>query len=287
MVARDGDGACSENSVADSRSRLTRVFIAMMRQPRGLRGEWSPQSVSAKDGSTEARQFMNGMNKTIGAILMAAVVAAGTSCTATTYRDDGYASRRYDAPVYRPVPVYSAAPQYTPAPQAYPPQGYGSPQVYTPAQSPPPTPQYAPAQGYTPSGYAAAPQGYAPGAAPVYQAAQPALLNNQQLDQVLGPIALYPDPLLSQVLAAATYPQDIGSAAQWLQYSTARSEYDINGEARDPSVKALVHYPSVVNMLASQPGWTATLGAAFATQPQDVMNSIQRLRVEAQECRHW
>jgi hypothetical protein len=128
---------------------------------------------------------------------------------------------------------------------------------------------------YTP-GYDAAPP------VPEYQqAAAPTALAPQQLDQLLGPIALYPDPLLSEVLAAATYPDDIAAAAQWLQSFPTPSEQDIDAQPWDPSVEAIVHYPTVLQMLASQPDWTAALGAAFASQQQDVMASIQRLRAEA------
>ncbi|MGN6368356.1 MAG: DUF3300 domain-containing protein [Phycisphaerae bacterium] len=102
-----------------------------------------------------------------------------------------------------------------------------------------------------------------------------------QLRQLLGPIALYPDPLLTQILAAATYPQDIASAQEWIQYFPNPSEDDIAAQPWDPSVQALLHYPAVLNMLATQPDWTAALGAAFANQPQDVMNTVQQLRSEA------
>ncbi len=115
---------------------------------------------------------------------------------------------------------------------------------------------------------------YSPAAAPAYTA--------DQLRQLLAPIALYPDPLLTQILAAATYPQDIAAAQQWLQYFPNPSEDNINAQPWDPSVKALVHYPSVLAMMANQQDWTAALGAAFAGQPQDVMNMVQQLRSEAQ-----
>ena len=115
---------------------------------------------------------------------------------------------------------------------------------------------------------------YAPAQAPAYTA--------DQLRQLLAPIALYPDPLLTQILAAATYPQDIAAAQQWLQYFPNPTEDNINAQPWDPSVKALVHYPSVLSMMAGQADWTAAMGAAFANQPQDVMNMVQQLRGEAQ-----
>ncbi len=133
-------------------------------------------------------------------------------------------------------------------------------------------------------------QSYTPTYSPVYAPAPPVApapqpvyytMSAQQIDQLVGPIALYPDPLLSEVLAAATYPQDVAGAAQWLQSFPTPTEEDINAQPWDASIKALVHYPTVLQMMASQPDWTASLGAAFANQPQDVMNSVQRLRAEA------
>jgi len=116
-----------------------------------------------------------------------------------------------------------------------------------------------------------------------YTNAQPTALSPDQLDQLLAPVALYPDPLLAQVLAAATYPQDIADAAQWLQSYPSPSEDDINAQPWDASIKALVHFPNVINMLASQLDWTQALGSAFANQQQDVMDSVQRLRGEAEK----
>src|SRR5438132_2917981 len=93
----------------------------------------------------------------------------------------------------------------------------------------------------------------------------------QQIDQLVAPIALYPDQLLSQVLMAATYPQQIVEAAQWLQQP---GNSDLKGDALvaalqplpwDPSVKALVAFPQVLVMLSEHIEWTQTLGVAFAT----------------------
>jgi hypothetical protein len=126
------------------------------------------------------------------------------------------------------------------------------------------------------------PQGYSAPPVPVAAPQQaPATLDAEQLDQLIAPIALYPDPLLSQILAASTYPQDVAAAQQWLQYFPNPGEADIDAQPWDPSVKALVHYPTVLDMLNSQPDWIAALGQAFVVQPQDVMNSVQRLRAKA------
>ena len=105
-----------------------------------------------------------------------------------------------------------------------------------------------------------------------------------QIDQIVAPIALYPDQLLSQVLMAATYPQQIADAAQWLQDPNNAA---LHGDALaaalqplpwDPSVKALVAFPQVVMMLSEHIDWTQTLGVAFATQQSLVMVQIQYLR---------
>ena len=103
-----------------------------------------------------------------------------------------------------------------------------------------------------------------------------------QLDQMLGPIALYPDPLLSQALAASTYPQDIASAAQWLQDNPNPTDDQISAQPWDPSVQALAHFPSVISMMAGDMDWTEALGTAFANQQAAVMDSVQRLRAQAQ-----
>jgi hypothetical protein len=157
--------------------------------------------------------------------------------------------------------------------------------------------QYQPAQ-YQQPGYAASPyppyQTYQP--APGYQPAQPgygysgssyytggtiALLNDQQLDQLLSPIALYPDPLIAEMLPAATYPDDLAAAAAWVRYNPAAPDYVIEQQPWEESVKAIAHSPSVLTWMASNAEWTRTLGSAVTYQQGDVMNSIQRLRSQA------
>jgi hypothetical protein len=122
-------------------------------------------------------------------------------------------------------------------------------------------------------------------AAPPVVAAAPdpaPLLNASQMDALTAPIALYPDPLLAQVLAASTYPDDIASAAAWLKAHPNPTDEAINAQPWDPSVKALLHYPSVLQRLAADLEWTQALGAAFVNQQQDVIKSIQRLRARAE-----
>ncbi len=109
-----------------------------------------------------------------------------------------------------------------------------------------------------------------------------------QLDQLVARIALYPDPLLAQILAAATYPNDIPAAAQWADqhhYLTGQALAAAIGADQlpwDPSVQALLPFPSVLDMMNSDMNWTAQMGNAFLAQPQDVMDAVQRQRALAQ-----
>jgi hypothetical protein len=114
--------------------------------------------------------------------------------------------------------------------------------------------------------------------------AQP--LPPQQLDNLVAPIALYPDPLLGQVLAASTYPLELVEAQQWLQANSRLQGQQLTDAARqqdwDASVQALVAMPDVLNKLNEDIRWTTDLGNAFLAQPADVMAAVQRLRVRAQ-----
>ena len=101
----------------------------------------------------------------------------------------------------------------------------------------------------------------------------------EQLDQLLGPIALYPDPLVALILPASTVPSDITLAANYL--ATNGAPGGIDAQPWDPSVKALARYPDVVKWMNGNLDWTQALGAAFAQQPADVMKSVQQLRVQA------
>jgi len=114
-----------------------------------------------------------------------------------------------------------------------------------------------------------------------------AKLDNAQLDQLMAPVALYPDSLLSQILMGATYPDDVAAAAKWsAAHSTESGDQAVKaveGEAWDPSVKSLVAFPSVMDMMGRQPDWVKSVGDAFLAQPDAVMDSVQRLRVQAQK----
>ncbi|AUA55331.1 Protein of uncharacterised function (DUF3300) [Achromobacter spanius] len=112
-------------------------------------------------------------------------------------------------------------------------------------------------------------------------------LDNGQLDQLMAPVALYPDSLLSQILMGATYPDDVAAAAKWSAAHTSESGDQavkaVEGEAWDPSVKSLVAFPSVMDMMGRQPDWVKSVGDAFLAQPDAVMDSVQRLRTQAQK----
>ena len=101
----------------------------------------------------------------------------------------------------------------------------------------------------------------------------------EQLDQLLAPIALYPDPLIALILPASTAPADVATAAQYL--AAGGNPGGIDSQPWDPSVKGLAHYPDVVKWMNDNPDWMHALGAAFAMQPTDVMQSIQQLRAKA------
>lgn len=105
--------------------------------------------------------------------------------------------------------------------------------------------------------------------------------SNQELDDLLAPIALYPDPLLAAILPASTYPAEIADADAWLKRGGTVS--GIDGQSWDEAVKAITYYPDILTMMAENLDWTADLGDAFLNQPEDVTRSIQRLRWEAKE----
>lgn len=105
------------------------------------------------------------------------------------------------------------------------------------------------------------------------------LITDQELDGVLAPIALYPDPLLAELLPASTYPAEIADAAAWLR--SGRDPSRIDDQNWDEAVKAIAHYPDILNMMADNINWTSDLGDAFLNRPEDVAGSIQRLRWQA------
>src|SRR5579864_8823579 len=108
----------------------------------------------------------------------------------------------------------------------------------------------------------------------------------EQLDSLVAPIALYPDPLLAQVLAASTYPLEIIQLQQWLQKNKGLKDKDLAAAVEkqpwDASVQALAGLPELVKRLGDDIEWTADLGNAFLAQQADVMDAVQRMRTKAQ-----
>jgi hypothetical protein len=108
---------------------------------------------------------------------------------------------------------------------------------------------------------------------------------NDQLDSLVAPIALYPDPLLAQVLAASTYPLEIIQLQQWLaQHKDLKDKALVDAVKKqdwDPSVQAMAPLPDAVKQLAENIKWTTDLGNAFLAQQNDVMEAVQRMRMKA------
>jgi hypothetical protein len=118
------------------------------------------------------------------------------------------------------------------------------------------------------------------------QQPQQQVLTQQQLQQLVAPIALYPDTLLAQVLTASTYPLEVAMAARWSEKNP-----DLKGTALedamqkqqwDPSVKGLASVPQVLAMMNEKLDWTNQLGEAFLAQPNDIQNAVQALRKQAE-----
>jgi hypothetical protein len=111
------------------------------------------------------------------------------------------------------------------------------------------------------------------------------LLSQNDLENLVAPVALYPDALLSQVLVASTYPLEVIDAREWLQRNGSLPSRELMAAAQrenwDPSVQALVAFPGVVDRMSLDVHWTTDLGNAFLVQQADVMNAIQNLRAEA------
>ena len=187
----------------------------------------------------------------------------------------GYGQTPYPQPQYR-------QPQYAPG-TGY---GYGQPQYGQPRYTP--SPQYgngqefAGNQGYPQQPYQDANQPYQQQG---FAEGQP--LSADELEQMLAPIALYPDTLVAQILAASTYPAQVAAADQWLRAMGNAPPEQIAGGASaqtswDPSIKALTAFPQVLAMLDRNLQWTTNLGNAYYNQPQDVLQTIQVMRERAE-----
>jgi hypothetical protein len=109
---------------------------------------------------------------------------------------------------------------------------------------------------------------------------------NDQLDSLVAPIALYPDPLLAQALAACTYPLEIVQLQQWIERNKSLKDKELAAAVEkqnwDPSVQAMAAFPDVVQRLAGNIQWTTDLGNAFLARESDVMDAVQRMRAKAE-----
>ena len=243
-----------------------------------------------------------GASLAVFAIAFAAQANAQQPYPGSAYDSSGKPSPNHYAPpdVQGPPQNGYAPPDQQPEyqPQYAPPvrqNGYTQPQYqpqYAPPQDQQPqfAPQYSePQQPYADQGPNGAQGPYAQpdeSQAPTAQA-----LSAEDLEQLLAPIALYPDSLLAQILAASTYPAQVAVADQWVQQMRAQgygSADQIAAGANaqtnwDPSIKALTAFPDVLDMMNHDLEWTANLGNAYYNQPQDVMQTVQVLRDRAEQ----
>src|ERR1700720_2126064 len=117
-------------------------------------------------------------------------------------------------------------------------------------------------------------------------AAEAPKIPSDQLDSLVAPIALYPDPLLAQTLAASTYPLEVIQLEQWMNKNKNLKGKPLADAVEkqnwDPSVQAMSVFPDVVKQLAENVSWSSDLGNAFLAQEADVMDAVQRMRAKAQ-----
>jgi len=120
---------------------------------------------------------------------------------------------------------------------------------------------------------------------PLFAQSNIPVFRQEELDQILAPIALYPDSLLAQILMASTYPIEVVQADRWVKANRNLPPDALNDvldrQNWDPSVKALVPFPNILSMMSERIDWTQSVGDAFLAQEADVMDSIQRLRARA------
>jgi Protein of unknown function (DUF3300) len=179
-----------------------------------------------------------------------------------------------------PPPQPYGRPNY-PQPQSYPQQpNYPQQQQYGQQPAYPQQQRYPQQQAYADYGQGQMAEGYGQ--------PQPQMqpLGAQQLEQLVAPIALYPDPLVAQVLTASTYPAQIADADHWRQAQAYAPQEQIAAGADaqnwDPSVKALTAFPQVLAEMDRNMRWTTDLGNAYYNQPQDLLQAVQVMRQRAQ-----
>ena len=124
--------------------------------------------------------------------------------------------------------------------------------------------------------------------APIYAEDAPAkTFKQEELDQMLAPVALYPDDLLTQIFIASTYPLEVVQAERWAKQNKGLKGDALKGalekQTWDKSVKALIPFPDVLTMMSEKLDWTQKLGDAFLAQQKDVMDTVQKLRKKAAE----
>ncbi len=111
--------------------------------------------------------------------------------------------------------------------------------------------------------------------------------SQEELDQMMAPVALYPDALLSQILMASTYPDQVAEAAEWSKQNTEAKGDDavkaVQDKPWDPSVASLVAFPQALAMMGDKPDWVSQMGDAFLADPEKVMDTVQGLRKKAKE----
>ncbi|MFN3889010.1 MAG: DUF3300 domain-containing protein [Beijerinckiaceae bacterium] len=206
----------------------------------------------------------------VGALATAAFVAAPFA-VASGHRQppprvliaqaDGAATPAAEAPA--PVQAPMGAPAPAAAPPAAPPPA--APVTAQPAPVPPPPPQ---------------------GEPPAAGQASAETYSRAEIEKLVAPVALYPDALLAQLLAATAYPLDVVQAARWIERNRAAvGKQDFSGADQqkwDESVKALVRFPEVIRKLNDDVDWMTDLGEAFVNQPKEVADAIQDLRERAE-----
>src|SRR6266446_2007967 len=120
--------------------------------------------------------------------------------------------------------------------------------------------------------------------------ASPVKPSPKELQQLVAPIALYPDALVAQILAASTYPTEIVEADRWMQSHTdlkgEKLAKEVDKQPWDPSIKALAQFPSVLENLDKNLSWTSSLGDAYANDPQGVTDAVQTMRQQARKAGH-
>ena len=143
-------------------------------------------------------------------------------------------------------------------------------------------PAVAPSTQAEPSSVATAAPAAPPPAAATEPGPPPGAATAQQLQELVSPIALYPDVLVAQILAGSTYPTQVVEADRWLKQNPNLTgdqlANEVNQQAWDPSIKSLTQFPSVLQTMNDSLAWTSELGEAYYNQPADVMNAIQVLR---------